>query len=158
MEHITYKFKTCNVRNKFNILIIDDELEIAEMLGSILKTRGHDIVIETKGISGLSKCQDNKFDIIFMDFHIGDMNGIDIADLLKNRCMNTALIFAFTGDDSKLALQRFKKIGMNGAIIKPIDINIINKLMSSLEVRNNIDVQVIKNFRDIEIKKHFFIF
>src|SRR3989338_9340968 len=112
MESITYKLKACTIRNKFNILIIDDELEIAKMLGSVLEMRGHNITIETNGISGLSRCQDNKFDIIFMDFHIDNMNGIDITDLLKNSCMNTALIFAFTGDDSKSALKKFKEIGM----------------------------------------------
>jgi len=157
MENTVYKLKSCNIKNKFNILIVDDEIEIAELLGEILKNRGHNVCIETEGVSGLSKCQSNQFDIIFMDFHMNDMNGIDVTDLLKNSCMNTSLIFAFTGDDSKYALKKFRDIGMDGAIIKPIEIDIINKLMNSLEIRDSIDKRVIKNFRDT-YKKHFFMF
>ena len=78
--------------------------------------------------------------------------------------MNTALIFAFTGDDSKSALKKFKEIGMIGAIIKPIDINIINKLMNSLEIKilDGIPtvgaIHNIKIIKSPEYRKHFFVF
>jgi hypothetical protein len=54
------------------------------------------------------------------------------------------MIFAFTGDNSGEAIIKFKEIGMSGAIIKPIDIIIINKLMATLESKRDIDTRVIK--------------
>jgi CheY-like chemotaxis protein len=145
-------------KQQFKILIVDDDIDLAASLSEILQERGHNVTITNEGISCISKCQNSNYDIIFMDYHLADINGIDTTDLIKNSCSVKSLIFAFTGDDSIAALSNFKNIGMDGAIIKPIDIDIINKLMNSLEIRNTVDNRVVKIMKDLKIKKHLFVF
>lgn len=152
------KLKGCNSKHQFKILIVDDDLDTAEAFGEILRSRGHNVIVINEGISCVSKCQNFNFDIIFMDFHMSDISGVDATDLIKNCCYTKSLIFAFTGDDSRTALLKFKNIGMDGAIIKPLDIEIINKLMNSLELRNELDKRVLKNIRDLKNKKQLFVF
>jgi CheY-like chemotaxis protein len=145
-------------KHQFKILIVDDDIEVAKTFCEILQERGHSVTIANEGISCISKCQNSCYDIIFMDYHLHDISGIDTTDLIKNNCSVKSIIFAFTGDDSTNALSKFKNIGMSGALIKPLDIDLINKLMTSLEIRNNVDTRVIKNIRDLKLKKQLFVF
>ena len=145
-------------RRQFQILIVDDDIGIAETFGEILKQRGHNITIAHKGTSCINKCLNSNYDIIFLDFHLTDINGTDITDMLKNSCNNNSIIFAFTGDDSISAINQFKNIGMTGAIIKPIDLPLINNFMNSLELRNSVDTRVVSNIPDPKYKKQLFVF
>lgn len=150
------KLKKSNSKHQFKILIVDDDIDMAETFGEILKSRGHSITVANEGISSIAKCQNFQYDIIFMDFHLDDMSGVDAVELIKKVCCVKSLIFAFTGDDSGSAISEFKNIGMSGAIIKPIDIDLINKLMNSLELRNDLDKRVIKNI--VNREKQLFVF
>lgn len=151
------KLKQNKTRQQFKILIVDDDEITAEIFGDILKQRGHNITIATESATCINKCQNYQYDIIFMDFHMDCINGVDMTDLLKNSCHTTSIIFAVTGDDSRDALEQFKNIGMDGALIKPLDIDLINKLMNSLEMRNSVDKRVIKTMTT-PFKKHLIIF
>jgi len=150
-----YKSKGQIISQSFKILIVDDDNDIAESFAEILKNRGHNITVANEGISCLGKCQNCHYDIIFMDFHMNNVDGVDTVDLIKNVCHEKSIIFAFTGDDSNFALGKFRDIGMAGAIIKPLDIDLINKLMTSLEIRNEVDMRVVKN---IKSKRQLFVF
>lgn len=138
------KNKCLTKKKQFKILIVDDDKYVGNALSQILSERGHSVMHLTEGTSCISKCQNNDFDIIFMDFHLTDMNGVAVVDILRDILNTSSLIFAFTGDDSGEAIEKFKEIGMSGAIIKPIDITIINKLMNTLESKKDIDTRVIK--------------
>lgn len=159
------KPKKISIKNQFKILIVDDDEFIAETFSEILKIRGHDVTTVCDAMSCIGKCENNKFDLIFMDFHLKDdsskydeTNGAETTDLLKSVCSVNSIVFAITGDDSKTALSKFKEVGMDGALIKPLDIDIINKLMNCLELRNGVDKRVVKTVGNNQFKKHLFIF
>ena len=80
------------------------------------------------------------YDIIFLDYHIGDIDGVDLADCIKDVFKHKSLIFAYTGDSSSSALDRFKIIGMNGALIKPLNIELIDSIMNNIE-KNDINIE-----------------
>lgn len=145
LEKNINKINQLNYKNKFNILVVDDDNFIAESLGEILSTRGHFVTIVNESMSCLGKCQNLSFDVIFMDFHLTDYDGANTTDLLKNVCNNKSIVFGFTGDDSKETLTSFMKMGVDATIIKPIDIDLIEKVMSILETRNEFDKSILKN-------------
>jgi len=151
------KIKQLNYKNELKILVVDDDNFIAESLGEILSARGHMVTIANESMSCLGKCQTVEYDVIFMDFHLDDYDGANTTDLLKNVCKNKSIVFGFTGDDSKATITEFMKMGVDGAIIKPIDIDLIDKLMIILETRNELDKSVLKNVLKNK-KKQLFIF
>jgi CheY-like chemotaxis protein len=146
------------ITQSFKILIVDDDNDTAESFAEILRNRGHLVTVANEGIVCVGKCQNYNYDIIFMDFHMDNVDGVDTADLIKNICHKKSIIFAFTGDDSNFALSKFRNIGMAGAIIKPLDIDLINKLMTSLEIRSDVDTRIIKSIRNIKSKRQLFVF
>ena len=125
-----------------------------------MKNRGHNITLVNESVSCINKCQNNDYDIIFMDFHLNDLNGVETTDLIKNVCFVKSLIFAITGDDSNNAITKFREIGMDGALIKPLDVEIIDKFMNSLEFVKSTDKTMLKLIKNLNIKfkNQLFIF
>lgn len=132
-------------KTKLNILVVDDDETSLELFKEILEYRGHNVTVVNEGIKCISKLQNNYYDIIFLDYHIGDINGVDLADCIRDVFKHKSLIFAYTGDSSINAINSFKIIGMNGVLIKPLNIDIIDSVMNTIEKNN-------KNFIDIENK------
>ena len=89
---ISYKSKKVTTRKQYNILIVDDDKEVAEMFKSILKMRGHDVTITHDCILCLNKCQAMDYDVIFMDYYMKDMNGVELINIIKNIDLNKLLI------------------------------------------------------------------
>jgi len=132
-----------NKKKKFKILIVDDEIDSSMLFKEILDLRGHDVTLINEGIQCINKCKDNEYDIIFLDYHIPGINGVEIADLIKDLFKTNSLIFAYTGDSTTESLNKFKKIGMTAALIKPVDIDLINLIMNSFEERECADKNIL---------------
>jgi CheY-like chemotaxis protein len=134
-------------KNKLNILIVDDDKNSSELFKEILELRGHNVITLDEGVKCISKCINNNFDIIFLDYHIGDIDGVELADCLKDILKTQSKIYAYTGDNTQLAVDKFRTIGMNGVFIKPLNIMSINHMLERIE-KNNTE----------EINKSFVIF
>ncbi len=135
-----YKFNLensyINNKKKLDILIVDDDITSGELFKEYLTLRGHNVVNITEGVQCISKCMKNTYDIIFLDYHIGDIDGVELADCLRDVLKTKSLIYAYTGDNSPAALEKFKEIGMNGAIIKPLNFSILNNILGDIEHHN----------------------
>lgn len=66
-----------------NILICDDELNIVETIGDILKDEGHKVFKSDSGLKGLSICEKNKIDIALVDIWMPVLNGVDLLAKIK---------------------------------------------------------------------------
>lgn len=132
-----------NKKKKFKILIVDDEIDSSMLFKEILDLRGHDVTLINEGIQCINKCKNNEYDIIFLDYHIPGINGVEIADLIKDLFKTNSLIFAYTGDSTTESLNKFKNIGMTAALIKPVDIDLINLIMNSFEERECVDKNIL---------------
>ncbi len=107
-----------------NILIVDDvksNLIIAEAQFSHYKCN---INTATNGLDAIEKFKENKYDIIFMDYMMPELDGCQttkrIRDIEEQEKLEQIPIIALTGkgmDDEK---KEFKDCGMNDCIIKPL--------------------------------------
>jgi len=156
-KKIKYKNRNTNYEKKYNILIVDDDVYLSNILKLILDERGHKVDTTSDEIECISKCMNKKYDIIFIDYHMNIMTGVEVTSVLKNICNNDIKIFVFTEDDSIKAMNEFKKCKMNGAIMKPIKTNIITKIIDLLEKENKINKTYKLEF-DADIKREVFIF
>jgi PleD family two-component response regulator len=134
---LNYKYNrdlTYSKKRKLNILIVDDDINSLMLFKEILEARGHNVSALDEGMKCISKCMNNTYDIIFVDYHIGDIDGVELTDCLKDVLHTKSIIFAYTGDNSKDAIDKFKNIGMKGAIIKPIEISVIDNIINQFEM------------------------
>lgn len=68
---------------KSNILIIDDDLNLAGILENILEHEGYFADISGDGDSALQKINKNKYEILLLDLKLPDCSGIDILKAAK---------------------------------------------------------------------------
>ena len=104
---------------KTKILIVEDELLIAENLAIKLKKLGHQVVdIVSSGKAAIKKASFHNPDLILMDIAIkGDLDGIQTANAIKET-QNLAIIFLTAYADDK-TLERASLTGCYGYILKP---------------------------------------
>ena len=124
----TYKLK-----KKLNILIVDNDRDSTTLFKNILETRGHRVKIVDEGIRTINCVQNNIYDIIFLDYNIGDIDGLTLIELIKDINEYETLIFCYSGNNSNKIINKFKNTGVNGLLIKPINTNKINKIFNLFE-------------------------
>lgn len=146
---------------KLNILIVDDDKNSRESLRDMIKIRGHNVTTLDEGMKCVNRCSENKFDIIFMDYHIddidgdiGELNGTDVIRIVRDCFDVDSVIYAYTGDNTKKAVEEFKLNNMKGAFIKPVEPSLITDFLKAAE--KNIDDPV--QLRKLAIKKKNFMY
>jgi DNA-binding response OmpR family regulator len=86
------------------ILVIDDDSDIAALVGLRLELDGHIVSIEPDGTSGLARVQQDRPDVLIVDWSLPGLTGPEIcAKLRADTAMNTMWVIMLTarplGDD-----------------------------------------------------------
>ena len=69
------------------ILIIEDELSIAELERDYLELNDFEVEIETNGINGLEKALSEEYSLILLDLMLPDMDGFEICRQIRYFCI-----------------------------------------------------------------------
>ncbi|AGY76787.2 MULTISPECIES: response regulator transcription factor [Clostridium] len=65
------------------ILIIEDDLSIAELIRDYLELENFEVVICTDGIEGLNNFKENKFDLLILDIMLPQIDGFSILHSIQ---------------------------------------------------------------------------
>jgi len=99
------------------ILIVEDDITIAEMVRDFLRIDGFDVTIETDGAEGNKKASLEKFDLILLDIMLSNMNGYDICRNIRG--IVDVPIIMVTAKDEESDKIRGLGIGADDYISKP---------------------------------------
>ena len=67
------------------ILIIEDELSIAELERDYLELNDFEVEIETNGLKGLEKALDEEYSLILLDLMLPEVDGFEICRQIRER-------------------------------------------------------------------------
>lgn len=141
--------------NSYNILCVDDNENNLFTLSALLENSGNINVIEALGAkAGFDKLLLEKIDLILLDVQMPDMNGFEMARLLKanKKTKDIPIIFVTAVFKSEEFIKEGFEIGAVDYLTKPIDDNqLLNKIMLYLEIfeKNHEIMQSEKKFIDI---------
>ena len=101
------------------ILIVDDDESIRSLLNQELSDAGYIIEEAANGKEALEKIRNHQPDLIILDVMMPEMNGFDVAAILKNdpQTMNIPIIVLSVVQDKT----RGYRIGVDRYLTKPID-------------------------------------
>ena len=63
---------------QLNILIVDDNQDLAEGLGMVLEDEGYQVALAFNGADAIESFSAGHFDMVFLDVKLPDMNGIEV--------------------------------------------------------------------------------
>jgi signal transduction histidine kinase/DNA-binding response OmpR family regulator len=114
------------------VLVVDDDDSIRSLLQQELGDAGYLIEEASNGKEALAKVRANRPDLIILDIMMPEMNGFDVAAVLKNdpQTMDIPIIVLSIVQDKA----RGFRIGVDRYLTKPIDTGILfNEIGSLLE-------------------------
>lgn len=92
------------VTNKEMILIVEDDVELLELLGGLLKSEGYQVAMAIDGVTALESVTHRGVqpDLILADFNLpGSINGLQLISQLRKRLHRSIPAIILTGDISR---------------------------------------------------------
>lgn len=113
------------------VLVVDDELEFTKDMGKALQMFGYEPLLAIDGEGAFSIIEKKKPDIVLCDYKLPDVEGDKILEKTKKNYPNIKFIIVTAYYDEDVA-KRFRKLGADEVIFKPIVLSDIEALLAKL--------------------------
>lgn len=114
------------------VLVVDDNIVNLKVASGLLATHGIIPVTATSGFDALTILHQQKFDLIFMDHLMPEMDGIETTQAIRKlqNDNSDAIIVALTANAMNNMKEQFMKEGMNDFLAKPIEKDKFNEILA----------------------------
>lgn len=129
IEAISGSVDISNIQKDLRILIVEDNKMNQKVIGTMIKSLGYSFDMANDGNEGFIKAKNKKYDLIFMDLIMPEMNGYDSARKIL-AFDKSVLITAFTADNMPEAKRKAELSGIKEFIAKPVRIDDLKKLFA----------------------------
>ena len=110
------------------VLVVDDNLDSAEMLQTLLKTMGHDAGMAHDGHSALEAVDEQRPEVVLLDIGLPDMDGYEVARQIRERQGSGPRLIALTGWDKDDV--RSREAGFDHHLMKPADFDALERVLA----------------------------
>ncbi|HEY9152997.1 MAG TPA: response regulator [Anaerolineales bacterium] len=120
--------------DKSKILVVEDDLDVAEMLNAYFRVQGYEVYTVNWGEDGVRSCQTVHPDLVILDIRLPDIDGYEVAKRLRGdrRTQDIPIIFLTEKRERADRLQGLE-LGADDYITKPFDVQELR-----LRVRNSL--------------------
>ena len=101
-----------------SILLIDDEESLRDLFSRFLKMEGHEVTLAASGREGIGKLKNNRFDLVLTDLVMGEMDGIQVLQEIKN-IDPTMFVILVTGQGTLDSAMDAIRWGASDYLLKP---------------------------------------
>ena len=106
------------------VLILDDDLELAQSLKEILSDEGYQVDVASNGREGIRLQSANPYDLIVTDIVMPEEDGLEVIMWVKESYPETKLVAISGGGyfDSRDYLLMAKELGASFVLCKPFEV------------------------------------
>lgn len=117
-----------------HILVIEDNVDLADTLCSLLAILGHEAIAANNGIEGIERFFACQPQVVFCDIGLPGRNGYEVAQTLRrdSRGSGTYMI-ALSGYAQSDDIERALESGFNRHIAKPVSIDLLREALAAAE-------------------------
>jgi CheY-like chemotaxis protein len=100
------------------VLVVDDNVDLAENLADILETEGHVAVFSTSPEDALERVRCRAFDCVVLDVRMPGMDGVELRERMRPTLPDACFVFmtAYAADERLAAAH---ESGIAGVLAKP---------------------------------------
>jgi DNA-binding NtrC family response regulator len=110
------------------ILVVDDEQSIRDLLDTILRRRGHDVLLADHGQKALELFQRERPHVVILDLHMPGMNGIAALKQLRTIDAQTPVII-LTGVGTEAMEQQARTLGVTDFLQKGFSLHALGSAL-----------------------------
>jgi DNA-binding response OmpR family regulator len=116
------------------ILVVDDELDIIDMVESLLDSEGYAVIKAASGAKALAALAQSP-DLVLLDIMMPDMDGHRVlAEIRKKSDMSALPVLMVTARNDVVDIGQALDAGVNGFVVKPFDTeNLLRTIRGILE-------------------------
>lgn len=107
---------------KVNVLIVDDEIECAELIKNYLSKKGYIVDTALSTEEAMLKIKANQTDVVLLDIRLPGMDGIIALKAIKDIDKSIIVIMTTAVQDDTIVKEAIK-LGANGYLVKPFNIS-----------------------------------
>ena len=122
-----------------DVLVVDDEQGYRDLFTFMLEPMGIQVTCVTNGLEALEKVKEKVFDLILMDVHMPELNGIEALKRIKSMLPEQrVVIFSSSSDPEFNKEKEAHKIGVE-CLFKPVDDQEIRRILKKeLDIDPNV--------------------
>ncbi|MFU8815985.1 MAG: PAS domain-containing protein [Pseudomonadales bacterium] len=115
------------------ILIVEDNVDAAEMLQFVLEMQGHEVLVATNGVEALELLHRAETDIVLCDIGLPIMSGYELAQEIRHDpALSELVLVALTGYGRTTDRRRTRDAGFDAHLTKPVELRALEELLATL--------------------------
>jgi CheY-like chemotaxis protein len=119
--HVEKTETAARVGHGRQVLVVEDDLTMAESLALVLKDWGYEVNVAHNGEEALQAACDNPPDTVLLDIRLPGMDGFQVARRLREEAgLQDARMVAMTGSPEAAEGGRAEQSGVQEVLIKPV--------------------------------------
>src|SRR5687767_15522479 len=117
-------------KSKPLILIAEDSLDGREMMRTLLRLKGYDVIIAEDGVQAIDLALRNSPDLIFIDLELPRLDGISVArNIHRSKALRNVPIVVISGHDPSRYEAAALAAGCTEYLLKPIDFERLDAIL-----------------------------
>ncbi len=116
------------------ILVAEDNETNLLLLRELLVMDGHAVTTCSSGTAALDLLIDQEFDLLLLDYNLGDMDGVRVLQTYRLGCTRAVPVLFLTADTTQLTAARLRDSGGQGVLYKPITLAKLRLAIGQLDV------------------------
>ena len=121
-----FVFQVKNVK----ALVVDDNAVNLMIASNVLAQYGIEVDEANSGSMAIKKCYETKYDMIFMDYLMPGMNGVETIQNIRNlNLQRQAIMIALSANVSKDIVEEFETVGTHYVMSKPIQLKELSEVL-----------------------------
>lgn len=118
---------------RLHLMIVDDNIDAAESLSSLLEAKGHQVVVATDAKNALENADIERIQVFILDIGLPGMDGYELArHLRENPATKNAVLIALTGYGQAHDRVLSKAAGFDHHFVKPNNVLELTKILNQV--------------------------
>ncbi len=118
-----------------NVLVIEDNDDVAETLTMLLEELGHQVSLARTGRTGIAMVQEKEPHVVLCDIGLPGMDGLEVCRQIRALATKTRpIMVAVTGWGQDADRRKTREAGFDHHLVKPVGIGSLNQLLQDVDL------------------------
>jgi CheY-like chemotaxis protein len=115
------------------VLVVEDNLDAAESLATLLRLWGHEVRVVHDGLDALDAARAYQPEVVLLDIGLPGLDGYQVAERLRSEVgLGQALLVAMTGYGQPEDRRRSREAGIDHHFVKPVEPFVLRNLLAEV--------------------------